>query len=83
MKDPSSDFKDQFNQFILQSCVSSVGLGGSILFRQLLPFPVYATVFLSSIGLQGGGKVMASQHGFKFQRLSQWPSGLVVTESGV
>ena len=55
--------------------LSTVGLGGSMLFRQLLPFPVYANVCLSSIGLSGGGIVMASQHGFKFQRLSQWPSG--------
>ena len=68
-------FVHYINHFILQSCVSSVGLGGSILFRQLLSFPVYATVSLSSIGLQGGGKVIASQHGFEFQRLSQWPSG--------
>ena len=30
---------------------------------------------LSLIGLCGGGVVMASQHGFKFQRLSRWPSG--------
>ena len=42
---------------------------------QLLPFPMYANVCLSSIGLSGGGIVMASQHGFKFQRISQWPSG--------
>ena len=41
--------------------MSTVGLGGSILFRQLLPFPVYANVYLSSIGLSGGGIVMASQ----------------------
>ena len=59
------------NQFILQSCMSTVGLGGSILFRQLLPFPVYANVCLSSIGLSGGGIVIASQHGFESKRLSQ------------
>ena len=49
------------------SCMSAVGWGGSILFRHILPFPVYATVCLSLIGFGGGRKVMASQHGFKFQ----------------
>ena len=36
--------KHVYIETCLQSCVSTVGLGGSILFRQLLPFPVYASV---------------------------------------
>ena len=55
--------------------MSTVGLGGSIQFRQLLPSPVYAIVCLSLISLSGGGIVMASKHGSEFDRLSQWPRG--------
>ena len=73
------------NQFILQSCMSTVGLGGSILFRQLLPFPVYANVCHSLIGLRGGGIVMASQHGFKFTGISpsEFPIMIIPNPNGV
>ena len=58
-----------------QSYMSTVGLGIYKLFRQLLSSPVYATVYLSLIGLSVEGIVISAQHGPRLQRLSRWPSG--------